>query len=134
VKFVTWNFLTGLDFALKVRSSTRLNTIVDKVRMRAGARARPALSRAPGSGHAPSAAARPLRPDAANARARSWQIKDRYGGSISDVILYRCDGTALRLARLCTPVHAVKRMRAHTKTQARGASAEHAARSRENAG
>ena len=33
VKFVTWNFLTGLDFALKVRSSARLNTIVDKVRM-----------------------------------------------------------------------------------------------------
>lgn len=53
VKFVTWNFLTGLDFALKVRSSTRLNTIVDKVRMRAGARARPALSRAPGSGACP---------------------------------------------------------------------------------
>ena len=32
VKFVTWNFLTGLDFALKVRSSTRLTTIVDKVK------------------------------------------------------------------------------------------------------
>ena len=46
MKFVTWNFLTGLDFAMKVRSSTRLNAIVDK-------------------------------------------IKDKYGGSIMDVILYR---------------------------------------------
>jgi len=46
VKFVTWNFLTGLDFGMKVRTSTRLNAIVDK-------------------------------------------IKDRYGGSIMDVILYR---------------------------------------------
>jgi hypothetical protein len=31
VKFVTWNFLTGLDFGMKVRTSTRLNAIVDKV-------------------------------------------------------------------------------------------------------
>jgi len=46
VQFVTWNFLTGLDFGMKVRTSTRLNAIVDK-------------------------------------------IKDRYGGSIMDVILYR---------------------------------------------
>ena len=36
VKFVTWNFHTELDFGLKVRSSTRLNAIVDKIKDKYG--------------------------------------------------------------------------------------------------
>lgn len=33
---MTWNFPTELDFGLKVRSSTRLNAIVDKIKDKYG--------------------------------------------------------------------------------------------------